>query len=212
MRPVVRQFPTLSSPPSHLEEFPSRLLPAGFRVFRVVRKGKGPWWFGSTLEGRFDLPEPHGTCYLAVEPLAALLELLGPERTGGVVAAGFFAERRVRELQVPDEITAADVTSRRASGFGVTAEIGTLVPYGRPQAWALRLHQANFQGIVYWLRHDPARSEGVALFGPHGERKAWKRGRERAVSRELIRRLRAECNIEVVPAPHSRQLRIIDVF
>jgi hypothetical protein len=45
-----------------------------------------------------------------------------------------------------------------------------------------------------------------------GERKAWKRGRERAVSRELIRRLRSECNIEVVPAPHSRQLRIIDVF
>jgi hypothetical protein len=212
LRPVVRQFPTLSWPPSNLEEFPSRLLPAGFRLFRVVRKGKGPWWFGSTLEGRFDLQEPFGTCYLAVDPLAALLELLGPERTGGIVATDFFAERRVRELQVPDEITAADVTSRRASGFGVTAEIGTLVPYERPQAWALRLHQANFQGIVYWLRHDPARSEGVALFGPHGERKAWKRGRERAVSRELIRRLRSECSIEVVPVPHSRQLRIIDLF
>ncbi len=212
MRPVVRQFPTLSWPPSHLEEFPSRLLPAGLRLFRVVRKGKGPWWFGSTLEGRFDLPEPHGTCYLAADPLAALLELLGPERAGGIVAADFFAERRVRALQVPDEITAADVTSRRASGFGVTAEIGTLIPYERPQAWALRLHHANFQGIVYWLRHDPARSEGVALFGPHGERKSWKRGRERAVSRELIGRLRSECNIEVVPAPHSRQLRIIDVF
>jgi hypothetical protein len=162
------------------------------------------------MEGRFDLPEPHGTCYLAVDPLAALLELLGPERTGGVVSSALLVERRVRELLIPDEIAVADTTSRRASGFGITAEIGTIVPYERPQAWAHRLHQADFQGIVYWLRHDPARAEGIALFGPHGERKSWKRGRERTISRGLIERLRVECGIEVEPVPHSRQLRIID--
>jgi hypothetical protein len=209
LRPV-RQFPTLSWPPPHLEDFPTRLFPAGTRLFRVVRKGKGPWWFGSSMEGRFDLPEPYGTCYLAVDPLAALLDLLGPERNGGIVSSALLAERRVRELLIPDEIAPADTTSRWASAFGITAEIGSIVPYERPQAWAHRLHQAAFKGIIYWLRHDPARSEGIALLGPHGERKDWKRGRERAISRELIERLRVECGIEVEPVPHSRQLRIID--
>jgi hypothetical protein len=160
------------------------------------------------MDGRFDLPEPYGTCYLAADPLAALLEFLGPER--GIISSELLAERRIRELPVPGEVKVADVTSRGASGLGITAEIGTILPYERPQAWARQLHQANFQGIIYWLRHDPARSEGFALFGPHGERKAWKRGRERAISGELIQRLRAECNVEVVPIPHSRQLRIID--
>jgi hypothetical protein len=182
------------------------------RFFRVVRKGRGPWWFGSTMDGRFDLPEPHGTCYLAVDPLSALLEILGPERRGGIVSANLIAERRIRQLQIPAEIAVADTTVRQASGFGITAEIGTIVPYGRPQAWAARLFQAGLQGILYWLRHDPSRSEGIALFGSHGERKTWKRGRERTVSRELIQRLRMECGIEVEPIPHSRQLRIIDVF
>jgi hypothetical protein len=162
------------------------------------------------MEGRFDLAVPHGTCYLATDPLAALLEFLGPDRSGGIVSAELLAERRVRELHLPEDIKVADVTSRGASGFGITAEIGTILPYDRPQAWARQLHEANFQGIVYWLRHDPSRSEGFALFGPHGERKAWKRGRERAVSEELIQRLRTECNVEVVSVPHSRELRVIE--
>ncbi len=162
------------------------------------------------MDGRFDLPEPHGTCYLAADPVASLLEVLIPERTGGAVSSEFITELRIRELQIPEEVLAADVTSRRASGFGITAEIGTLVPYQRPQSWAANLFRAGFRGILYWLRHDPARSEALALFGPHGERKTWKRGRERAISGELIRRLRTECGIEVVAPPRSDQLRIID--
>jgi hypothetical protein len=146
-----------------------------------------------------------------MDPLSALLEILGPERRGGIVSSRLIEERRIRQLQSPAEVTVADTTSRQASGFGITAEIGTIVPYARPQAWAARLFQVGLQGILYWLRHDPSRSEGIALFGRHGERKTWKRGRERTVSRELIQRLRVECGIEVAPIPHSRQLRIIDI-
>lgn len=213
MRPI-RQFPALASPPddpSRLATFPARLLAAGARLFRIVRKGRGPWWFGNRMDGRFDLPEPHGTCYLAADPLAALLEVLGPDRNGGLVASEYLLERRLRELSIPADITVADVTSRQASSFGITAEIGTIVPYGRTQSWARQLNRANFQGIVYWLRHDPSRSEGFALFGPQGERKSWRRGRERAISRELIARLRTECGIEIAPIPRLRDLRLIDV-
>ena len=188
--------------------FPSRPLSPETPLFRVIREGYGPWWFGSTLEGRFDLPEPEGTCYFAGDPLAALLELIGPELESGVVSADFLKERRMRELRVPEEIEVADLTSRKASGFGVTGEIGTIVPYALPQAWAARLRAAGSGGLTYWLRHDPSRGEGFALFGPHGERTRWKKGKEKPISREFISRLATECSIEVLPVPRSSEIRI----
>jgi hypothetical protein len=162
------------------------------------------------MQGRFDLPAPSGTCYLASDPLAAVLELLGTDREGGMVAAEFLAERRLRELQAPREFAIADLTSRRVAGYGVTSEIGTLVPYALAQAWAARLYEAGFEGLVYWLRHDPSRGEGWALFGPAGERKSWRRGRELPISRELIERLWEECGIAVARIPKAAELRILD--
>lgn len=208
-----RKFPSLGWPPADplaLKDFPQRKLSPEVRLFRVVKRGRGPWWFGSSMQGRFDLPEPDGTCYLAADELSALLEVLASEREGAMISMEFFERRGIRELQVPQEVTLSDTTSRRASGFGITAEIGAIVPYERPQAWAASLFQAGFLGIVYWLRHDPSRAEGIALFGPRGERKHWKRGRERPVSAVLIQRLQTEYGIEVVPVPTSRQLRILD--
>jgi hypothetical protein len=161
-----RQTSSLGRPPEDpatLRSFPDRPLSIHTELFRVVRRGKGPWWFGSSMEGRFDLPSPFGTCYLAGDPLAALLELLGADREGGFVSAEFLAGRRLRELRAPRDLTAADLTSRRAAGFGINSEIGTIVPYAGPQAWAERLHGARFDGVVYWLRHDPSRGEGWSL-------------------------------------------------
>ena len=143
------------------------------------RRGRSPWWFGSSGEGRFDLPPPDGTCYLAADELGALLEAVGPDRDGGAVSTEFLAARCLWRLRAPAERRLGDLTARRARGFGITAEIGTLVPYDLPQAWAARLHAAGFQGLVYWLRHDPARSEGIALFGPEGgAAEDWPEGEE----------------------------------
>jgi hypothetical protein len=161
------------------------------------------------LEGRFDLPEPEGTCYLAGDPLAALLELIGPELESGAVSEDFLRGRRLRELRAPEKIELADLTTRQASGFGVTAEIGSIVPYSLPQAWAVRLRAAGSGGLIYWLRHDPSRGAGYALFGPHGERTRWRRGKESRISHELIARLRSECSIEVLPVPMSSEIRIV---
>lgn len=179
-------------------------------MYRVVKKGNGPWWFGSSMQGRFDLPLPEGTCYLAADELAALLELIGPDCEGGAVSSDFLRIRRVRELKVPRDLGLSDLTSRRASGFGITAEIATLVPYELPQAWAARLRQAGAEGLIYWLRHDPSRTEGFALFGPHGERVRWKKGRQRSISRELLARLKEECGIEVLDPPKASELRILE--
>jgi len=204
---------SLGPPPeraSDLDGFPRDTLDTETDLWRVVRKGRGPWWFGSSMKGRFDLPEPHGTCYVAVDPLSALLETVGPERRGGAVSARFFEDRRIRRLHLPRSRSVADLRSRKAVGYGVTAEIGTIVPYELPQSWARKLHEAGAEGLGYWLRHDPARSEGYSLFDRHGERRHWKRGRERAISRKLLRELHEECGIEVLEIPRSDQLTVLD--
>lgn len=51
------------------------------------------------------------------------------------------------------------------------------------------------------------RNEAVALFGPHGERKQWRKGREQAISAQLIERLHRDCGIEVIDIPTADQLQ-----
>jgi hypothetical protein len=161
------------------------------------------------MKGRFDLPEPDGTCYLATDELSALLEVVGPDLEGGAVSSRLLQERSLRRLRLPGEQHLSDLTSREAIHFGITAEIGTITPYGCPQAWAARLRAAGSLGLLYWARHDPARKEAVALFGPHGERKRWRKGREQAISAALLERLRGECSIEVIDVPRSDELVVL---
>lgn len=162
------------------------------------------------MRGRFDLPEPEGTCYLASDEISALLEVVGRDRMGGVVPAELLRSKQIRVLQVPRELGLSDLTSRRAVRFGVTAEIGTIVPYDCPQAWAARLRQSGSSGLIYLLRHDPGGSDGFALFGSHGEEQRWDRGQERPISEELIERFEKETGLEVVDIPWREHLRILE--
>jgi len=178
----------------------------------VVRPGNGPWWFSCSGQGRFDLSPPLGTCYLTRDPLAALLEIIGPTLEGGLVSDRFIAERRLRELRPPRLRQLADLTSKKSSGHGVTAEIFTITPYTLPQAWAARLHEAGFDGLGYSVRHDPSSTaDGVALFGAAGERKRWRRGRARPIDVGLIDRLERECNIHVAAIPEARELSFVEL-
>lgn len=208
-----RQAVSLGWPPENpnaLQSFPRRALTPEQGLWRVVRKGRGPWWFGNTGGGRFDLWEPEGTCYLATDELSALLEAIGPARTGGALSTRFFADRRIRHLRVPRTRTLANLTSRRSVGFEITLEIHTVVPYDRPRAWALGLRRAGMHGLFYFVRHDPAGGIGIALFGRQGERKGWRRGRELPIASTLIARLKEECGVEVLEVPRLSELRIVE--
>lgn len=130
----------------------------------------GPWWFSST-GGRFDLPAPDGTCYLAYDEQTAVRETIGDTLTAGQALPAVFADERVvSALRLPSPITAADTCHSDAVQHGLTREISTVTPYGLPQRWAAEFHAAGHGGIQYQTRFTttPA-ANAAAVFGPGGD-------------------------------------------
>jgi hypothetical protein len=202
-----RERSTLAEPPDPeaLAAFPVWHVHAGTTFHRVTHGEHGPWWFASDGAGRFDLAPPRGTCYLADDPVLALLEVFGDLRPG-IVSAELLATRRLWTLALPAQCDAADTTVRAARGFGVTAELATTTPYDLPQRWAAALAAAGHDGIRYRARHDPGGGRALALFGAAGERTRWRRGRSTPIAEDLVERLRSEAGVAVAPIPDSRDL------
>lgn len=111
---------------------------------------------------------PHGTCYLADDPLATMLEVA---RGLTIVSEDFLASRRLISASLPVDLRLADLTAPGAYAFGVTGELSATADYTVLHAWALALNAAGFDGIRYHVRHD-RRSEltGIAWFGRAGRR------------------------------------------
>lgn len=200
---------SLGGPSTTLDNFPRLTIARNRNLWRVTRKNRSPWWFSSSREGRFDLDSPHGTCYMTVDPLAAVAEVLGSEFVTRVVPSSFFSARTLWCLKPPGTIRAANMTDSLAYGFGVTAEIGTIVPYDIPQEWARALHSSGYGGVLYQLRHPPSPRPGLALFGQGGERTSYPVKRHQELGPALIRQLKAHYGVEVVPVPSSQELRLL---
>lgn len=168
-----RANPSLRPPtPARVARVPDLPLD-GFEVARAVRRGRSMWWFANRSDdpdeaGRFDLERPHGTCYLADDPVAALIERfaspddLEPQVTYADVEA---TQVYVGTLARPDSV--ADTTDRAAR---LPKELGTVTPYELPWAWADALHADGRGGVRAWLRHDPAATTTIAVFGPASSR------------------------------------------
>lgn len=154
--------------PGDLAGFPEATLSTRRPLWRIHRRDRAPFWFGSDGSGRFDLPPPGGTCYAAEEPLGAFVETF---RAAGGVGPGDLAAVRLARLRTPRPVRLADTTVARARRFGITLEIGATPDYELTQAWARALAGARFGGVRYRVRHDPsARLVAVALFGDAGAR------------------------------------------
>lgn len=159
------------------------------------------------MAGRFDLPPPDGTCYVASDDLGALLEVLGPSLLPGSGAPASLLEgRHLRALRTPRLHRVADTLAEKAVAW-VTAELSTITPYRLPQAWARAFRRSGFEGIRYAARHRTARRPfAVALFGPAGELLAWSRGRRVRISAEHRARLASRCGIVVFDVPAEDEL------
>lgn len=155
-------------PTTPLTGFPAYDLLAEQPLHRAHHRDRGPWWFSSS-GGRFDLPVPLGTCYLADTPLAALRERLGPVLARcGSVPASLLEESVISRLRVPENHRLADLQAAQASRFGVTRELETMVPYAVPQAWARAFHTAGLRGVRYGPRFSTGQLSSFAVFGGAG--------------------------------------------
>ena len=208
---MTRQRPSLRTPQANenLDGFPAFLIDGKRSLWRTVRDKQGPWWFGSSLEGRFDLPAPKGTCYLANDYLGALMEALGPDiLPHGMAHASTLRAKHLRELRAPRSLKLANCVVQRAAKW-VTAEISTLTPYAVPQQWATAWERAGIQGVRYATRHMTSRRKySVALFGAAGERRSWPKGRTHPITQEHKDRLRDTCGITIFDTPSEDELVI----
>lgn len=164
-----RERTALGPPPASLAGFPAHPIGVAVDLFRAHHRDLGPWWFGNDGSGRFDLPAPRGTCYVATDALSALRERLGPVLGGAhAVPESLLESAVVSRLRVPAPREVADAQHRDASHFGVTREIESTVPYAVPQAWARAFDAAGFGGVRYGPRFTPGDASAVALFGDEG--------------------------------------------
>ena len=164
-REVVAQQP----PSVPLDGFPTQRLTPGDALRRAHTAAYSPWWFGSRGDGRFDLPHPRGTCYLASSSVVALRERLGVVLgVRPVVPASLLENVVVSTLHLPEEQDVADIESQEATRFGVTRELETMVPYAVPQAWARAFDAAGIGGVTYGPRFTTGDAVSYAIFGPAG--------------------------------------------
>jgi hypothetical protein len=190
-------------PPADLGGFPPHPVVAATVLYRAHGAGLGPWWFGNDGGGRFDLADPHGTCYTALDADSAVRERLGPVLAGrSTVPESALADTIVSRLHVPEPVDAADLQARGAAAFGVTRELQTMVPYVVPQAWARALHRAGWGAVAYGPRFTPGPGTAVALFGDHGA-SAWP-GDPAPMSAT-----QASPDLEQVPTPRRADLTVV---
>jgi RES domain-containing protein len=151
----------------NLKGFPRRTLRGDRTLYRIHRTDRGPWWFSSDGSGRFDpVGTGRGACYLAESELSAWIEVF---RKSMLLAEAEVTKRALFSVRLGRALRLADLTSRRALQFGVTASAGADERYHASQAFAVEAVKAGFDGVRYLARHDPAQKLcGVALFADAG--------------------------------------------
>ena len=188
----------LGLPPDELSRFPSFDVDRRRSLYRIHRNDVGPWWFSGDGSGRFDLRDGRGSCYLAVTPLGAFIEVF---RVATVIPEAEVDARSLSSLVPPTRTRLADCTVSAARKFGITGAIHTQPDYTVPQAWAEAFATVGFGGIRYRLSHDPAQRElGIVLFGAAGEQSLSVR-RTEPVPASVIEAARQRFGLVVAPAP-----------
>ena len=182
----------------NLDGFPRRTLRGDLELYRIHRAARDPWWFSTDGSGRFDpIGTGHGACYFAGRPIGAFIEVF---RKRMLLPEDELTGRALHTVALGRDARLADVTSRRALGFGVTASIGADESYGTSQRFAAAAIEAGFDGVRYWVRHDPAQKlYGYALFGPADVQ--WPPGSDQPIPADLIEEATRIFGYRVLPTP-----------
>jgi RES domain len=150
-----------------LKGFPRRTLRGDRTIYRIHKSPTTPWWFSSAGDRRFDpVGTSMGACYLAEAPLGAWVEVF---RKRQLLPEAEIAHRSLLTVTLRRDLRLADITSRRALSFGITASLGANEQYDDSQTFAVQALEDGFDGVRYLVRHDPAQKlYGLALFSQAG--------------------------------------------
>lgn len=188
----------------NLKGFPRRTLRGDQTLHRIHRAATRPWWFSSDGSGRFDpVGTSKGACYLAEVPLGAWVEVF---RKTMLLAEAEVRQRSLLSVQLGRDVRLANLTSRRALAFGVTASLGADEHYDKSHAFAVTAVHAGFDGVRYLVGHDPAQHlYGVALFAEAGSRdtadEAWPVDADGPIPDSLVVDARRRFGYRVLPVP-----------
>jgi RES domain len=193
----------LPAPPDDLPALPGTKL-GKKPLWRIHAAGVAPWFFDVGPDGRFNLAE-WGTCYLAEEPIGALVEKFGRLlRPGGVIPEPLVDAQRLSRLR-PPKARVVDLTDPTVLGLiGLTAEIHSTSAYNLTQGWALAFQEAGYDGVRYKARRDPrGQLASIALFG--SDKPPRSAAETTTIPVELIHEASATFAITVLPPRHSRR-------
>lgn len=138
-------------------------------LFRAHDRKNGAWYFSNSGQGRFDLTDKRGTCYLAETVGAAVRERVGEQfATGRAIAPEDAKKMVVSELEV-HLTNVADLESPDVAHFPITSELTSMDDYPVPQAWARALDDSGFTAVHYRGRFSYVLGDSWALFGPAGD-------------------------------------------
>lgn len=188
----------------NLKGFPRRTLRSDPTLHRIHRGETSPWWFSSDGSARFDpVGTGSGACYFAEVPLGAWVEVF---RKRMLLAEAEVRERSLLSVQLGRDVRLANLTSRRALAFGVTASLGADEHYDESQAFSVSAVHAGFDGIRYLVRHDPAQHlYGVALFAEAGVApttgRVWPVDADGPIPDALVAEARRRFGYRVLPLP-----------
>lgn len=207
MPPDAKASSYLGRPPAdsdELKDFPVWALARGTVMYRVHRAVHDAWHFSADPDSRFTpTGRPDiGTCYLAAQPVGALLEALRGERRL-LVPEDEVRVRRLFTVTLDRDLPLADVGHQHAGRWSINAEIHTTTDYDKTQAWATALSNAGFAGLRYFCRSDPSLEQvGWALFDEVGpaSKDAWPVGTDKLISDDLIDQA-AGYGLKILPTP-----------
>lgn len=175
MEPLSRAKLALGEPPDDSFDFPDREVRTGKALYRAHAASRGVWWWGSAPDtpedgGRFDLPSPHGTCYLALDAPTALRERFGESLISiGTIGVTEVRATALSQVALPWDVVAANTASARAEGL-ITRELVTCDDYGLTQRWAAAFHRIGKGAILAESRFTVRpRPTALALFGAAGD-------------------------------------------
>lgn len=200
-------IPPLAEPPADYDElagaFPQLIkerLPE--LVFRVHRLGREPEWFTDGAGFRWDPPPgsgaTFGTCYVATDPLTALMEVVGDLLA---LTRDQIDGRALATLMFPDVDRLADMTSPEIARWGLDRRISVGDFYDVPQRWALALRLAGYSGVYYEPRHHPGGGASIAIFGDPGYQPTQIRlVSDDPVGDDLVDELFSRFGVRVMPA------------